>query len=91
MITKFDIFLNEGYEEDYRKEYEERFGKKQTYEELKDKFKVGERIVVTRIDRRGGYDQECTIEDIFFDVMEGHWSAKLDNNTIRSLNQLRKI
>ena len=40
MITKFDIFLNEGYEEDYRKEYEERFGKKQTYEELKDKFKI---------------------------------------------------
>ena len=85
-MKKYKEFINEGTDE-----YEARFGKKQTYEELKDKFKVGETISVTRIDRNGGYNQDCVIDEIFFDVMEGHWSAKLDNNTIRSLNQLRKI
>ena len=85
-MKKFKEFINEDIDD-----YEERFGKKQTYEELKDKFKVGETVSVTRYDRHGGYEQECKIEDIFFDEMEGHWVAKLDNNTNRALNQLKKI
>ena len=87
MKTKFNEFINEGNDE----EYEKRFGKKETYEELKDFFEEGETVTVTRYDRQGGYEQDCKIKEIYFDDMEGKWCAKLDNKTTRYLNQLHKI
>ena len=83
-MKKYKEFINED-------KYEERFGKKETYEELKDKFKVGEKIIVKCWYREGCFEEEHIIKKIFFDVMEGHWSVELDDKTYRSLNQLKKI
>jgi hypothetical protein len=65
--------------------------KKKTYTELKKVFKVGETVEVTRYFRDGCCNQNCKIKKIYFEPMEGWWVALLDNQTIRTLNHLRKV